>query len=76
MAGACNTYGGEDRFIQGLVEKPGGKSSLGRPNRRWEYNIKADLEEVGGGGMDWIDLAQGMDRWGTLVNVVMNHRVP
>jgi len=52
MAGACSTYGGEDRFIHGLVEKPEGKISLGRPKRRWEDNIKTDLQEVGFGGMD------------------------
>ena len=41
----------------GLVGKPEGRRPLGRPRRRWEYNIKIDLQEVGMGGMDWIDLA-------------------
>jgi hypothetical protein len=45
-----------------LVGKPEGKRPLGRPRRRWEDNIKMDAEEVGCGGMDWIDLAQNSDR--------------
>ena len=53
-----------------------GKGPLGRPRRRWEDNIKMDLQEVGCGGMCWIKLAQDRDRWGALVNVVMNFRVP
>jgi len=52
-----------------------GKRPLGRPRRRWEDNIKIDLQEVGCGGMVWIDLAQD-DRWQALVNAVMNLRVP
>jgi len=55
-------YGGEERRIQGVVGKPGGKIPLGRPRRRWEDNIKMDIQEVGCGGMDWIDLAQDRDR--------------
>jgi hypothetical protein len=58
-----------------LVGKPGGKRPLRRP-WRWEDNIKMDLQEVGCGGMDWIELAQDRDRWRALVNVVMNLRVP
>jgi hypothetical protein len=42
----------------------------------WEDNIKMDLQEVGCGGVDWIGLAQGRNRWQTLVNAVMNLRVP
>ena len=59
-----------------LVGKPEGKRPLGRPRRRWEDNIKMDLQEVGCGGMDWIKLAQDRDRWRELVNAVMNLRVP
>jgi len=59
-----------------LVEKHEGKRPLGRPRRSWEDNIKLDLQEVGCGGMDWIELAQDRDRWRTIVNAVMNLRVP
>jgi hypothetical protein len=59
-----------------LVGKPGGKSPLGRPRHRWEDNTKMDLQEVGCGSMDWIELAQGRDRWQALVSAVMNFRVP
>ena len=59
-----------------LVGKPEGKRPFGRPRRRWEDNIKMDLQAVGCGGMDWIDLAQDRDRWRALVNAVMNLRVP
>ena len=59
-----------------LVGKPEGKRPVGRPRRRWEDNIKMDLQEVGYGGMDWIELAQETDRWRALVNAVMNLRFP
>jgi hypothetical protein len=58
------------------VGKPEGKRPLGRPRRRWEDNIKMDLQVAGGDGMDWIELAQDRYRWWTLVNAVMNLRVP
>ena len=58
-----------------LVGKPEGKRPLGRPKRRWEDNIKMDLQEVGGGG-DWMELAQDRDRWRALVNTEMSFWVP
>ena len=58
-----------------LVGKPEGKRPLERPRRRWEDNIKMDLQEVGCGSMDWIELAQDRGRWRALVTAVMNLRV-
>ena len=58
-----------------LVGKPEGSRPLGRPRRRWEDNIKTYIQEVGCGGMDWIEVAQDRDRWRALVNAVMNLRV-
>ena len=59
-----------------LVGKTEGKRPLVRPRRRWEDNIKLDLQEVGGGCGDWMELVEDRDRWRTLVNTVMNLRVP
>ena len=59
-----------------LVEKPEGKIPLGSPRLRWEDNIKMDLQEVGCGIVDWIELADDRDRWRALVSAVMNRRVP
>jgi hypothetical protein len=58
------------------VGKHDRKIPFGRPKRRWEDNIKIDLQKVGYGGMDWMDLAQDRDRWRALANAVMNLRVP
>jgi hypothetical protein len=57
------------------VAKDEGKRPMGRPRRRWEHNIKVNLQEVGCGSMDWIELAQGRGRLWALVNAVMNLRV-
>ena len=59
-----------------LLDKPEGKRPMGRPRRRWEDNIKMDLQEVGGSCVDWIDLAQDRDSWRALVSTVRNLRVP
>jgi len=68
---------GEGRGVyRVLVRKPEGKRPLGRLKRRWEDNIKMDLQEVGCGGMDWIELAQDRYKWQDLVNTVMNIQVP
>jgi hypothetical protein len=68
---------GEDRgMYRMLVGKPEGKRSLGRPRRRWEDNIKIDLQEVGGGRGDWKEFVQDRDRWRALVGTVRNFRVP
>ena len=70
-------YMGEGRGVyRVLVGKPEGKRPLGGPRRRWEDNIKMDLQEVGGVGGDWMELAQDRDRWRALVSTVMNPRVP
>jgi hypothetical protein len=58
------------------VGKPEGKRPFGGPRRRWEDNIKIDLQAVVCGVMNWIDVVQDRDRWRTLVNAVMNLRVP
>ena len=68
---------GENRVVQRvLVGKPEGKRPLGRPRRRWEDNIKIDLQEVGRGRGDWMELAQDRDRWRALVGTVRDFRVP
>jgi len=67
---------GDSRGVyRDLVGKPEGKRQLVRPRRRWEDNITMDLQEVGCGSMDWIELAQNRDWWRALVNAVMNIRV-
>ena len=66
----------EEAYTRFWWGNPEGKRPLGRPRRRWDDNIKMDLQEVGYGGMDWIELAQDRDRWRALVNAVMNLRVP
>ena len=68
---------GEGRGVHWvLVGKPDGKRPLGRPRRRWEYNINMDLQEVGGGCGDWMELAQDRYMWRALVGTLRNLRVP
>jgi len=68
---------GEKRGVYRVfMGKPEGKRPLGKPRRRWDDNIKMDLQEVVCGVMDWIELAQDRDKWRPLVNVVMKFLVP
>jgi hypothetical protein len=77
MGMACSKYGEHERCVQGFgAGRSEGKRPLGRPRGRWEDNIYMNLQEVGCGGMDWIDLTQDRNRWRALVNAVMNPRVP
>jgi hypothetical protein len=65
--------GGIYRVSVGRLE---GKSTVGRPRRRWKDNITMDLREIGSDGANWIQLAQDMVQWWAFVNTVMNLRVP
>ena len=76
MGRACGAYEGGERCAQGSGRETCGKEPLGRPRRRWEDNIKMDLQEVGGGCGDWVELAQDRDRSKALVSTVRNLRVP
>jgi hypothetical protein len=68
---------GEGRgVLRVLVGKPEAKKPYGRPRHRWEDNIKTGPQEMGCGGMDWIEVAQDRDRWWALMNAVMNVLVP
>ena len=68
---------GEGRGVyRVLVGKPKGKKPFGKPRRRWEDNIKMDLQELGGGCGDWMELAQDREMWRAVVSIVMNFRVP
>ena len=75
-AGHVARIGEERELYMVLVGKSEGRRPLGRPRLRWVDNIRMDLQKVGCGYMDWIGLAQDTDRWRTLVNAVMNFRVP
>jgi hypothetical protein len=75
-AGHVARMGEERRVHSVLVGKPEGKRPFGKPRLRWKDYIKADFQEVGYGGMDWIELAQVKDSWLELLNSVMNLRVP
>jgi len=75
MGGACGMYGGGERGAQGSGGETWGKETTGETRCRWEDNIKMDLQEVGGGCGDWMELAWDRDRWRALVSTVMNLRV-
>ena len=75
-AGHVARMGEKRGVLRVLVGKPEGKRPLGRPRRRWEDNIKMDLQEVGRGCGDWMELAQDMDIWRALLIKVRNLRVP
>jgi hypothetical protein len=76
MGGPCSTKGEKRNAYRLLVGKPEEKRPLGRPRRRWVDNIRMELGDVGWGHVDWIGLAQNRNRWRTLVNSVLNLRVP
>jgi len=76
MDGACGAYGAGERVYRVLVGKPEGKRPFGRPRRRWQDNIKMDLQEAGGGCGNWMELAQNRESWRAVVSTVMNLRVP
>jgi len=76
LAGHIARLGERRGVYRVLVVKPEGKRPLWRSRLRWEDNIKMDLQEVGCGGIYWIELAQGRDRWRALVSAVLNPRVP
>jgi hypothetical protein len=75
MGRACSACGENRAVYRVLVGKPDGTRPFGKLRHRWKDNIKMDLQEVGCGSMDWIELAQNRDRWRALVDVVMNLRV-
>ena len=72
MGRACSQNGGAFKIFTG---KPTGKRPLGRPRRRWEDNIRIDLEEIGINAGNWVDSAQNRDYWRALMNATMNLRV-
>ena len=79
MGGACGAYGGRERGELGSGGEPERKRTLGRHRRRWEAredNIKMDLQEVGGGCGDWMEVDQDKGRWRALVSMLMNIRFP
>jgi hypothetical protein len=75
MGGTCGAYGVGEWCAKGVGGEAEGKRPLGKPRRRWEDNIRMDLQEVGGGHGDWMKLAQNRDRWRALVSTVRDFRV-
>jgi hypothetical protein len=75
-AGHVACIGNRRSVYRVLVGKPEGKRPFGRPRHRWEDNITTDFRKVESGGLDWIDLAQGRDRWRALLKGVMNVGFP
>jgi hypothetical protein len=76
MGGSYGTNGEQDECDRLLVGKPEEKRPLGRPRRRWVDNIRMDFCEVGWGDVAWVGLAQDRNMWRSLVNSVLNLRVP
>ena len=76
IGGACGSYWERRGVYRLLVGKPEGKRPLGRSRRRWEVNIKMDIQELVGGCGDWMELGEDRDRWRAVVSTVMNLRVP
>jgi len=76
MSGDCGAYGEGRGVHRVLVGKPEGKRTLGRPTSRWDDNFKMNLQKVGGGCGDWMELAQDRDKWRALMSTVRNLRVP
>ena len=76
MGGYVARMGERRGVYRVLVWKPDGNGPLGRPTRSWEDNIKMDLQEVGRGCGDWMELAEDRKRWRAVVSMVMNFRVP
>jgi len=76
MGGACGTYGRRERGAQGSGGETWGKETTREAQMQMEDNIKMDLQEVGGGCEDWMELVQDRDKWRELVGTVMNLRVP
>ena len=76
MGGHVARMGERRGVYRVLVGKPEGKRALGRPRCRWEDNIKMDLQELGRGSGDWMELAEDRDSWRALVSTVMNYWVP
>jgi hypothetical protein len=75
MGGRCSTHGRDAKYNI-LDGKSEGKRPLGRPRRRWEANIGMDLRGIGWEGVEWMHLAQDIDQWLSIVNMVMKLQVP